>query len=157
MKPAETKQFDINEELNALKESDVRVTFTDIWRDYWHYRIAYYHRTHEGIRQHLLQHEGSDEKGEVQVDVDKFKMGEHLKWTVKFKESHNLYTFSYMINILLLFSTMTGIGWCVQQWNGWWYDWKDPLIKDETDAASQATAENTLRRMKYKRKVKNWQ
>ena len=123
LKPVESKHQGINEQLNALQESDVRVTFTDIWRDYWHFRAAYYHKTHEGIRQHLLQTEDSDEKGEVNVDVDKFKMGDHMKWTVKFYESHNIYTNSHMINVLLLFTMMTGIGWSVQQWNAWWYDW----------------------------------
>ena len=112
LKPVESKHEDINEKLNALKESDVRITFTDIWRDYWHFRAAYYHKTHEGIKQRLLQHEGTDEKGEVPVDVDKFEMGKHLKWTVKYKESHNIYTSSYMFNILLLFSALTALGWC---------------------------------------------
>ena len=114
MKPAESRHEDINEKLNALKENDVRVTFTDIWRDYWHYRAAYYHKTNEKIKKDLFTTEDSDANGEVPVDVDKFSMRKHLSWMVKYKESHNIYTTSYMVMILLLYTGVTALGWMNQ-------------------------------------------
>ena len=37
----------------------------------------------------------------------------------------------------------------------YYYDWKDPLIKDD-ELVEHATSEATLRRLKYKKKIKNW-
>lgn len=49
-------QPDINEQLRSLKESNVRVTFSDIWRDYLMYRRNFYRsQVYTSPKEHYAQ------------------------------------------------------------------------------------------------------
>ena len=38
----------------------------------------------------------------------------------------------------------------------WYYDFEDPLVKDQS-LVEHSTSDATMRRLKYKKKIKNWQ
>ena len=41
-------------------------------------------------------------------------------------------------------------------YRSWKYEWADPLVKEEENVLDTVSAEGSLRRLKYKRKVNNW-
>ena len=73
---------DINEQLRSLKESQVRITFSDIWRDYTFYRKAYYQGQVRRPPAEVYKEQ------QVKVDVEKFSYIEYLKFV--FKHGHDL-------------------------------------------------------------------
>ena len=72
----QNRQPDINDQLRSLKESDVRVTFNDIWRDYLMYRRNfYYHQVTKPPKEIYAE-------TQVKVDLDKFTVRGYLKWVM---------------------------------------------------------------------------
>ena len=54
LKPAsEQNHDDINVQLSQLREENVKITFTDIWRDYLNYRAAYFYYTNPDYKKHV--------------------------------------------------------------------------------------------------------
>ena len=74
-------QPDINEQLRSLKESDVRVTFRDIWCDYWMYREAYFFDYTYKVEPEYLQPK-HDEVPDHKVDVENFSILQYIKYVI---------------------------------------------------------------------------
>ena len=74
---------DINEKLAAMREEDVRVTFTDIWLDYKRYRKAYYRE------QVITTAKQQSIENEVKVDFETFTVRKEMaeKWRDREAES----------------------------------------------------------------------
>ncbi len=66
------QDVDINDQLRSLKESDVQVTFTDIYRDYKMFRRAYYYHMVVDTEKIMYKTNETNEKGEVPVDIENF-------------------------------------------------------------------------------------
>ena len=131
--PRPNEQPDINEQLGSLRESDVKVTFTDIWRDYKNYRTAYYFVESEKLQKDLKNEPGTDEKGEVPVNIDNFSFRKYIKFVYKHSESHEKNTFPSLVialSTLTIFIFSARLGFEIK---GLIYDYKDPLIRDEED------------------------
>ena len=72
---------DINEQLNALREADVKITFRDIWLDYKMYRRSYFFFNFPDAPKKVFA------KNQVSVDVDAFRVRDCFKWVIM--EGHN--------------------------------------------------------------------
>ena len=147
-------QPDINEQLRSLKESDVKVTFRDIWVDYWMYRDAYFYRytfkeTPEYLQPKKLE---PDHK----VDIENFSILKYMKDVIYFGQDANYGTLPFMLNKLLFFSAMLFGHMILSYPYAVYYHYKDPLLKDKDDSFFGVTSEATMRRLKYKQKQRNW-
>ena len=150
------QNVDINEQLSSLRESDVKITFSDIWNDYKNYRLAYYYYTDERVAKFVKREPGCDDKGEFPVDVDNFSVRKYAWWVIKHLGSHERGTFPHLYTFLFVLTIFAGSARLGFEVKGLMYGYKDPLVKDEEDAIDQVSAENTLRRLKYRRKIKDW-
>ena len=143
------QNFDINTQLSNLKESEVQVTFRDIWIDYTNYRKAFYYRRvgPEPRQRRIDEH--------VPVDFDKVKSKSMIKnWfavaSTKIDGSHD----HLLVGLIFLTSALCG-HITYFKIMGRFYDFEDPLASKETDE-EKISGEATMRRMKYKRIVKNF-
>ena len=145
------RDLDINEQLSSLRESDVKVTFSDIWHDYKMYRRSYfYHQVIESPKKFY-------QRNEVKVDVDKFSFFEYFIWVLKHGQDLPYDHPASILCKLLILSFIMGGSWILTKPMKIYYDYKDPLLKDCDDSLVGISAEVTLRRLKYKKKMANWQ
>jgi hypothetical protein len=81
--------FDINVELEKLREMNVKVTFRDIKRDYQNYRMAYFF--HQVVPTPTELNNQFLEKEPV-PDLTNYSTIDTLKWVYKHRESHNTFS-----------------------------------------------------------------
>ena len=136
--------------LQEIKENNVRVTFSDIWRDYQNYRKAYYFTKVMDTPKEIFQQQ------EVPVDLDNYSTVETLKQIWKDRHAHPKMSVNSLFCFLVWMSSSFVLFLIIRIPLDWYYDFKDPLEKKD-EAASTVSAEATLRRLKYKKKVSNWQ
>lgn len=111
--------------LRSAQESKVRLTFTDIWRDYKNYRNAYYFHKVIPTPREIVQKEL--EKDPV-PPLDKFSLWQTLKWLIANRQAHeslspnDIFCKMLYITILLVFGKVIAVQ------KRWYYNWKDPLV-----------------------------
>ena len=147
-------QPDINEQLRSLKESDVKVTFRDIWVDYWMYRDAYYYQYNFEEKPEYLK--PKEVEPDHKVDIENFSILEYIKFVIWQGQDSSYHEQAFIWNKLLLFSFFLFGHMVLNYPYRYYYDFKDPLLKDKDDSFHGVSAEATLRRLKYKQKQKNW-
>ena len=150
-KVTQAKDVDINVQLRALKESKVKVTFRDIWRDYRMYHKSYfYYQVYEPSKE-------SNKRDEVPVEVDRFSFKEYSRWLMLHAPNLSFNEPSHVLSKLIQVTLIFGMCWFIQIPVRAYYDYKDPLLKDDGDTLQGVSAEATLRRLKYKKKTPDWQ
>ena len=125
------------------------MTFRDIWIDYTNYRKAFYYRRvdPEPRQKRIDEH--------VPVDFDKVTSKSMIKnWyavsSTKVDGTHD----HLLVGLISLTIALCGHITYVTIM-GKFYDFEDPLASKETDD-EKISGEMTMRRMKYKRVVKNF-
>jgi hypothetical protein len=71
-------------------------------------------------------------KMEEPVDVDNFTFSGKFKWLVVNAETHQRHGFESLFNFLLYFSVGFVVFRIVRTPIEWYYDFKDPLLQDES-------------------------
>ena len=134
-----------------MREEDVRVTFTDIWLDYKRYRKAYYYdQVMKTAKEQTIENE-------VKVDFENFTIRQEMmdKWKDREVEGQRQtywYFFFSVSSLTLIYFLRVG----VHEFRRWRYGYDDPLVKEESQTYDEVSAEHSMRRLKYQRKVKNW-
>jgi hypothetical protein len=129
------------------------VTFTDIWRDYKQYRQAYYYH------QIVLKPKDIIQK-QIELtpvpNLDNYSTWKTLVWIYENRDGHRFLGPTDVFCKLVYFWILTLIYLCVHYPVEWYYGWDDPMDL-ENEGSVEVDAESTLRRLKYKRKISNWQ
>ena len=146
----QNRQPDINDQLRSLKESDVRVTFGDIWRDYLMYRKNFYYYQVSKPQKEVYA------ETQVKVDLDKFTVRGYFKWVMDNGQHLKVHEPGRIIYVLLFITGMMLASMVLTRPWKIYYDYKDPLLKDKDDTLVGISSEATMRRLKYKKKQLNW-
>ena len=94
---------------------------------------------------------------QVPVDVDNFSFKNYLKWLIMHGQDEPLREPNFVFSKLILLSFIFAFSMFITIPIRAYYDYEDPLLKDKDDSLEGVSAENTLRRLKYKKKTANWQ
>jgi len=143
---------DINEQLRKVRESELKVTFGDIWQDYKNYRQAYYFSKVFETPKETYQRQA------VQVDLENFTLKGQLMYLYDNRANHQRYSPNWFATQLAYITFIFVVYAIVHVPYEWYYEFKDPYLSassDDTDLIDQS-AESTMRRLKYKKKVNNW-
>ena len=90
------------------------------------------------------------------MDIDNFSVRKYTWWVIKHLGSHERGTFPHLYTFLFFLTLFAGGARLGFEVKGLIHDYKDPLVNDEEDTIDKVSAENTMKRLKYKRKIKNW-
>jgi hypothetical protein len=126
------------------------VTFKDIYHDYRNFRSAYYFYQ-------LPSPKEIYEKNEVQIDTKNFKIPNALYDLIKNHKKHVPLSPQYMFNNIMGLIITFYVWRLVRKPFEWYYHWDDPIKADDKAAALNLKEEDIRERLRYKRKVKDWQ
>ena len=96
------------------------------------------------------------ERQAVSVDVDKFSFMEQFKWLMTNGQDMPYNHPANIASKLFLLSLLMASSWILTKPIKKYYDYKDPLVRDNDDTMTGISAEATMRRLKYKKKLPNW-
>ena len=97
------------------------------------------------------------EREAVKVDTEKFSIKEYFKWLYQHGAYGQWHDPSALFRNLLFFTAWMVTSYVLTRPWKIYYDYKDPLLSSSEDSLDGISAEATLRRLKYKQKVSDWQ
>ena len=113
-------------------------------------RSYYYYQIHEPRKER-------NKREQVEVDVDKFSMKDTFLWVLNHGQDQHMFDPAF-IAAKLFFLTMIFVTWRVVNIPiKRYYDYQDPLLKDKDGTLDGISTEATFRRLKYKKKISDWQ
>ncbi|CDW83199.1 UNKNOWN [Stylonychia lemnae] len=136
---------DINVQLRELDPKKVKLTFSDIWQDYKHFKQSYYF-----FQKYVMESE--EQKGQITIDPKEFSL---KKWFIEFfwtnSDKHGTVTpqaYFYKIVFLILGYAL----WRLRRKPAeYYYHWHDPL----ENQINQNLQENQ-QRLKHNKKIDQW-